>query len=51
MANDIAIAGGIDNAANIIIKAPSILDPQAGSNGAISKNWNIRVNREVEPDI
>jgi predicted transcriptional regulator of viral defense system len=102
-ANDIAIAGGVDNAANIIIKlceetepdigkiidlsarypvtalrrlgyildeyldisgldalrdacskhneAPSILDPQAGSEGVINKTWNIKINREVSPDI
>ena len=103
VANDIEIAGGIDNAANIIIElceeaepdiakiidlsahypvtalrrlgylldeysdisgldtlrdacskhneAPSILDPQAEKNGAINRDWNIRINREVSLDI
>jgi len=31
--------------------ALSVLDPQAGSSGTICKDWNIKINREVSPDI
>jgi predicted transcriptional regulator of viral defense system len=31
--------------------APSLLDPQSKPNGAMNAEWNIKVNREVTPDV
>ena len=31
--------------------ALSVLDPQAGHSGAVNTGWNIRINREVSPDV
>ena len=51
--SDISISGldALRDACSKHNEAPSILDPQAGSDGAINKNWNIRINREVSLDI
>jgi len=44
----------LDGLKNACVKrnaAPSSLDPQAGPNGTVDKGWNIKVNREVSPDV
>jgi predicted transcriptional regulator of viral defense system len=32
-------------------KALSLLDPQAGFNGVVNSAWDIKINREVSPDV